>query len=330
MAHATHKPRVSVILPVYNAERFLARAIESILAQQFTDFELIVIDDGSTDRSAEVIAQFKDRRVIHVTQQNIGLARTLNKAISMSHGALIARHDNDDLSHPQRLMKQVEAFGKYPELVLLGTAARIVDENGRDTGRQHVHPLSNHALRFHLLFDNPFVHTSVMLRREAFDRAGGYPESRDVFEDFALWSKISEQGTIMNLPDILVDYREVQSGMSRTDEDYFKKVSNQSRKNIEQLYPQANSGELSRFSELLHIPNGEIYGDEDYKKAVAFLRTVSDAFCRVNGTSEKAIHQVFHFIKSRLLRHTCNRKIHSTRTGVFLRTRARIIRRLFT
>lgn len=209
----SNTPRVSVILPLYNGERYVAASIASLLSQSFGDFELLVIDDGSTDRSAEIVLSVTDPRVLLVRQQNSGLPSALNKALQIARGEYIARQDHDDLSLPTRLDKQVLYLEQHPETVLLGTAAEIWIDNS-PTGRFHDHPCDDIALRFELLFDNPFVHSSVMVRADAVRVAGGYP--LDLIEDYSLWSKLARLGRVANLPERLVVYREVPSSVTRS------------------------------------------------------------------------------------------------------------------
>jgi len=209
-------PLVSVLLPVYNCERYLADAIDSILSQTFSDFEFIIVDDGSTDRSSEVMADFRDERIRIIRQENRGLAATLNRGIGLAIGKYIARQDQDDLSYPDRLAQQVDFMETHSDCVLLGTWAQIM-EIDRVVNRFHRHPVDEAELRYLMLFNNPFVHSSVMLRRTALAQIGGYttdPE-RQPPEDFELWSRLARAGGIANLGEVLLAYREIPGSMSR-------------------------------------------------------------------------------------------------------------------
>ena len=208
-------PRISVVLPVYNGAAYVARAVASILAQTQRDFELIAIDDGSTDDTTRILRAFDDRRLQVLQQENRGLPTTLNRALTLCRGEYIARQDHDDLSHPERLARQVAFMDAHPRCALLGTRADIhVDD--QPTGRAHDHPLGNEALQFALLFDNPFVHSSVMLRRASLSPVGGYSsDPARQPEDFELWSRIARQHAVANLPERLVTYREVAGSLSR-------------------------------------------------------------------------------------------------------------------
>jgi GT2 family glycosyltransferase len=214
---AAPEPRVSVVLPVYNGETFLAEAIGSILGQSFRDFELIAIDDGSTDGSAGILDAVRDPRVRVIHQANVGLAASLNWGIALARGEYIARHDHDDLSLPTRFARQVQFLEHNPDCALVGTRAEIRSNNGPAT-RFHDHPTDDAGLRFELLFDNPFVHSSVMLRKRAVESVGGYSTdpARQPPEDYELWSRLARCYQVANLPERLTVYRETADGMSRT------------------------------------------------------------------------------------------------------------------
>lgn len=216
-SHCYGQPLVSVLLPVYNGGVFLAEAIESILSQTYKNIELIIIDDGSTDDSASTIRRYNDPRILSVQQDNQGLAATLNRAISMASGTYLARQDADDISYKTRLDKQVKFLENNIEYGLVGTWSEIFEEH-RITGRSHRHPTENISLRFNLLFDCYFVHSSVMLRKSLIDTVGFYSaEYSRQPEDFELWSRVLQNGSFKcaNLPEILVCYREVPQSLCR-------------------------------------------------------------------------------------------------------------------
>ena len=208
---------LSVILPVYNGLPFLRAAMDSVLHQSFTDFELIVINDGSSDGSAQLLETFNDPRIRLSHQKNRGLATTLNIAICQARGRYIARQDQDDVCLPDRFAKQVAFLNANPKVGLLGTAAEIWV--GADkTERVLRHPAKNSELQFGLLFNNYFVHSSVMLRKEVFDVVGNYVEDPLLQppEDYELWSRVARNYQVANLPDVLLAYREVVGSMSRS------------------------------------------------------------------------------------------------------------------
>jgi len=185
-----------------------------------TDLELVVVDDGSTDNSLKIATSFSDPRItILELGENIGLAAALNRGINRARSAIIARHDQDDISAPDRLERQLRFLDVQPELVLVGTWATIVraSPNGDwEVTGHHRHPTTDAQLRLRLLWNNPFVHSSVTFRRDAFEAAGGYGTDpvNSWPEDYDLWSRMMDYGRLANIPYELVTYRETPGGMS--------------------------------------------------------------------------------------------------------------------
>lgn len=217
---AVHIPSISVILPVYNAERYVRESVQSVLDQSFDDFELIILNDGSTDGTKEILESFRDPRIRLVHQKNMGLALTLNKGILMSKGEFIARQDADDISLIERFNKQHDYLLSNPSCGIVGTGSVIL-VGQQPTSRRHEHPSSNGELQMRLLFDSFFVHSSVMMRRSALNRVGMYPSDpkRNPPEDFDLWLRLARYYEVANLDEPLVIYREVPNSISRSKAD---------------------------------------------------------------------------------------------------------------
>jgi glycosyl transferase family 2 len=209
-------PTVSVVLSVRNGGQDLPQALETILSQSFADFELIVINNGSVDRTGEYLDSLSDPRVRVFHQKDTGLAAALNRGISLARGRYIARQDHDDLADPSRIAKQVAFLDAHPDHALVGTCAEIW-VGDTPSGRSHDHPTEDDILRFDLLLNNPFVHSSVMMRKSALDHVGGYATdpARQPPEDYELWSRIARHYRVANLGERLTVYREVPSSMSR-------------------------------------------------------------------------------------------------------------------
>lgn len=214
---------VSVVLPVYQGEHTLTPAISSILAQQGIDgdVELLVIDDGSTDQSLrlaiDIASESNSSNIAIFHHENIGLAATLNRGASLASGRYIARQDQDDIVMPGRLAKQVEFLNANQHIAMVGTWAQIY-YGDTQSSRYHRHPSSNAALQLELLFDNPFVHSSMMIRKNVLEEVGGYStdNSRQPPEDYELWSRVARRYEVANLPEVLTIYREVSGSMSRS------------------------------------------------------------------------------------------------------------------
>ena len=214
------KPKISVILPTYNAALYLGAAIDSILGQSFGDFELIIINDGSTDNTQEVLARYSDPRIIVITQENLGLPRALNNGIAAARGMYLARQDADDISFSARLEKQLTFLDQNPTYGLVGTWAQIMIPTGA-TKRYHRHPTTNGQLQIQLLINNQFVHSSVMIRAQCLKTIGLYSENPEHFppEDYELWLKMAKRFAVANLPEVLLKYLEVPTSISRSKED---------------------------------------------------------------------------------------------------------------
>lgn len=207
-------PRVSVLMAVHNEERFLAAAIESVLAQTFADFELLVVDDASTDRSHAIAASYGDPRIRLVANpQNLGLTRSLNRGLALCRGEYVARLDGNDLAFPERLAKQVAWLEGHRDIGVLGTQAVAIDVHGRRVRRAAWwnaawrRPPGGLEMEWYRTFDTPFVHSSVMFRRAFVEHLGGYDEHQPLMEDAELWARAGAQAGLANLDQRLVAYR---------------------------------------------------------------------------------------------------------------------------
>lgn len=213
----TSDPAVSVIMPCWNGERYLEIAVHSILNQSFENFELLLIDDGSTDSTPDIIQALakKDPRIIPHAGEHAGLVAALNMGLRLSKAPLIARMDSDDIARPTRLAKQVAAFADHPNLVLLGTQAQLIGPEGQSKRKLHV-PTNNAELQKALATSCPFIHPSVMFRREAVDKSGAYNELYRHAEDYDLWLRMAGIGDIANLHEDLLQYRIHGANISQT------------------------------------------------------------------------------------------------------------------
>ena len=200
------KSRISVVMPVWNGETFLREAIDSILSQTFTDFELIVVDDGSTDRTPAILASCSDSRLKVCRLQHAGIVVALNTGIAQARGAWIARQDADDISLPQRLETQWQALQLNPRAVLAHTDVGFIGEGSRSAGRARFSK-TRAFVALRLCYQCPIVHSTVMFNKQVFDEVGGYrPEERHA-EDYSLWGRMIERGEFIGLPGKLVKFR---------------------------------------------------------------------------------------------------------------------------
>ncbi len=203
--------RVSILLPVYNGERFIERAIKSVLVQSYRDFELIIIDDCSTDKTPLLIQKYAqlDKRVRPLRNpHNLGIQKTLNHGLKEATGEFIARIDDDDFwTDVNKLKNQIEFLESNPDHVLVGTAVMVVDENSKELFR-YQNPQTDGQIRSRILYRNCFAHASVVFRRLAAVAAGGYSELplTHRVEDYDLWLKLGTMGKLANLPDYALGF----------------------------------------------------------------------------------------------------------------------------
>lgn len=201
---------VSVVVPCYNCEKFLRDAIESILAQGFRDFELILIDDGSTDKTPDILQGFseEDPRVrILKNDVNGGICVALNKGLDAARGEFICRMDADDIAEPDRLEKQISFMRSFPKTVVCGSHLILIDEQGRETGRRR-YDLDDKKIKKNRFLRSPFAHPAVMIRRSILEEHRiRYSERFPYAECYYLWMRLAPYGDFANLDAFLLKYR---------------------------------------------------------------------------------------------------------------------------
>ncbi len=197
-------PLVSIIIPTYNGASTLNRAISSVLAQQYDNWELIIVSDGSTDETSSIVEKFStaDPRIIFITNEhNVGIQKTLNKGVERARGAYIARLDDDDeWRDVLKLSAQVTFLEKNPDYVLVGTDAVVVDEHGHFLS-VNIMPKADKAIRSKILSKNCFLHSTILARKSIVKKVGGYSEKKEQLhaEDYDLWLKVGAEGKMANL-----------------------------------------------------------------------------------------------------------------------------------
>ncbi len=202
--------KVTVLMPVYNAELFLKSTVESILFQTYKDFEFLIVDDGSIDGSSDILASFDDPRIkIIRNKKNLGLIESLNKGLSSAVGEYVARMDADDIANPERLYKQINFLDNNPTITVVGSYMKVIDKQGvekEDMGK----PIRDSADFIFSLFEGRarLFHPSVMYRKEAIIKCGGYNTRFEAAEDYELWSRLAlcgHKAAVIEEP--LVKYR---------------------------------------------------------------------------------------------------------------------------
>src|SRR5207247_10391545 len=208
-------PPVSVVMPVYNSAHVVADAVESMLHQTFGDFEFIIVDDGSTGSTEEILREYAalDGRIKLYNQGNCGLIASLNRYCRVAHGKYIARMDADDISLPARLEKQFRYLEAHSEVGVLGTWIQDVDSHRHPIIEWPV-PADPAVVRWFLFFGNCIAHPSVMMRRDLLERLGYYSPEALYVEDYDLWIRAAELTGVANIPEVLVEYRVTENSVS--------------------------------------------------------------------------------------------------------------------
>ncbi len=290
--------RVSVLMPVYNGERFLREAIESILSQTYRDFEFLIINDGSNDRSVEIVESYHDPRIklVH-NEKNLGLITTLNKGIEIAEGRYIARMDADDISLPRRLEKQVSFMDGNPDVAVCGTWVETF-------GAQKIlwrYPLVPEAARCRLLFLPPVAHPSAIIRKSVLEEKGlRYDTGMRYAEDYDLWVRISEGSRISNIGETLLKYRLHENSLSKV----FRKGQADTSKTIqrrlfERLGMEFSEDDLDHHWELITLR---------FKPAEGFLLRTESWLTRIekaNGQKKIYDRDILHCELSQWWRSAC-------------------------
>lgn len=193
---------ISVLLPVYNCQEYIYEAVQSILNQTYSNFELIIIDDCSTDNTVKIIKEFNDERIrLVVKEKNSGYTDSLNYAVTISNGEFIARMDGDDISLPERFAKQINFFETNADALVCGTAIQIIDSH-----KILKHPTSNDEIKVKLCFSNSFYHPTMMFKRQVLVD-NKYDKNFEPAEDYDLWTKLIFKMKMFNLDEVLLNYR---------------------------------------------------------------------------------------------------------------------------
>jgi glycosyltransferase involved in cell wall biosynthesis len=262
---------VSILMAVYNGEKYLREAIESMLNQTYTNFEFLIINDGSTDTTEEIIMSYQDERIRHIkNEQNLKLIASLNKGLDLAIGKYIARMDADDISMPERLKKQVEYLEKNPQIGVLGSWVEII---GKEEPMIIQHKTNFNDIRVELLFHNYLCHPSVMLNNLILKKHNlNYPNFLHA-EDYGLWIQVAKYGKIEILPEFLLKYREHGENISLTLKKEQKIQDSTIRKiQLNELGVVFTDELFSEYEKL--IDEEVIYTQQSFKKLIDFLNSI--------------------------------------------------------
>lgn len=262
-------PTISVLMPVFNCEPYIAESVSSILSQTFEDFELIIIDDASTDKTVEVIESFKDSRIQLIRKpHNSGYTNSLNMGLRIAGGKYIARMDGDDISYPDRFRKQLDFFQENPEVIVCGTNYRFMK-----TGVVNHHPSNPEEVKVDLLSGCYVAHPTVMFKREVLTMNSiEYNPEYEPAEDYNLWVELSQYGLIGNLSEVLLDYRTHDRQVSNVYSERQQRYTDQARlKMVEYLVPCMNTNQKKMHLSLMNSYGSKIFSATEMKRWKAFL-----------------------------------------------------------
>ncbi|SKB26457.1 glycosyltransferase [Malaciobacter marinus] len=290
-------PLVSVVMSVYNSEKYLHEAIESILNQTYTNFEFIIINDGSTDSSLSIIEENmkKDERIVLISRENKGLPYSLNEGIEKAQGKYIARMDADDISLTSRFEEQVRFMEENAEIGICGTAIEVFSEKEINS-KIYKNPENHSEMKVRLLFSVCFAHPSVMIKKEILNKYGlEYNIHYTNAQDYELWSKISEVTTMANISKILLKYRVSENSITtitdtKRSELRYKLLSDVFKKYIDQLAIK-NTEEENRLHFIIGLNERIVKADIDLRFLSNYLDKLIEANKKTKVFDETYLEQ---------------------------------------
>ncbi len=276
-------PLISVIIPAFNAELYIQEALESVCNQSYVNIEIIVIDDGSSDKTREIIERFEDNRIRLISRENRGLIATLNEAIEISRGDYIARMDADDICLNERLDTQVKYLRKHHNIGLLFTSIEYIDENGKQI-RKKVSAKSRKLEPVELLFGCPVCHPTVMFDMTKLKKSDiQYDEAYCLAEDFELWTRLVSVTEIGIINEVLFRYRIHPNSITSKNNEKQRIVATKALiKNL------TSNQKTSTFSHLYTVYNNHIGSESNFKTLLSLLFL---------GTNLKNLNRKFNFKK---------------------------------
>lgn len=207
------KTTISVLMSIYNQGNYLAQALESLTKQTYPTHEYIIINDGSTDKTSEILARYSlpGKVIFHPT--SLGLARSLNEGLLHATGEYVARMDADDIAEPERFAKQVKYLQLHPQVAACGTSATLMNQSGEEIGKKKF-PTNPQTIKKIIMRYNPLIHPTVMIRSQILREVGEYDESLNGAEDYDLWLRLASRYQLSNLKEPLLTYRQNPQGVS--------------------------------------------------------------------------------------------------------------------
>lgn len=299
-------PQVSVIMPVYNAGRFIRAAVDSVLEQSYRDWELILIDDGSRDASPSMLAAYDDARIIKLrNDENRGLISALNRGVEAARAPLLARLDADDIAEPCRLEKQVAAMRRRPELDLLGTWTIEIDADDQPIG-EFSFPASEALIRWGMTITNVIYHPTVMMRRQRMEEIGAYDPAFLHAEDYDLFTRIlMAGGRVAMLPERLIRYRRTAGQISSLHVDQQQSAGAEIRRRyLRWLLNADHPAETIRAATRLQAAHGDSPDTRSLHPALLLVRAIrQECAARADAASAREIAKR---VRDALLYHAAN------------------------
>jgi glycosyltransferase involved in cell wall biosynthesis len=251
------KIKITVLMPAYNASNYIGEAIESVLKQTFSEFELLIIDDGSTDNTANIVLSFSDSRIVFIQQPNAGIANALNNGLHHARAEYIARFDADDICYENRLEVQYDFAQKNPEYIVVGSEVDYVDVRGNFVFSYQPRGYTDEQIKKLSYSVCPFIHSSVLFRKSIVLQVGGYNPHAHSFEDHFLWLQIIKKGKFYNLSQSLIKVRLNPESLTVDEKWRLKEFINIKYAALKELYIDQEKGE--RLLEILkHQDNKKI------------------------------------------------------------------------
>ncbi len=309
MGKIVEMPKITVLMPVFNGEKYLAEAIESILNQTYKDFEFLIIDDGSTDNSVEIIRKYSDPRIRLVkNEKNLGLPTTLNIGLDIARGEYIARMDCDDISHLRRFKKQIEFMDNNPNISICGTWMKTI---GEKTGIIIEVPKTNEEIKCSLLFSSGITHPTVFMRKSKFDKYGlRYSHEYLDSEDTELWIRALKYIQAASLQEVLYYYRIHPTQTCRMDNQRQKETTRKIiKEQLNGLKMSPTEEEITMHCSCLRVDNG--FEKEDIIQIERWLVKLKS----FNDKSGLYNQKIFYHILNQRWFYVCN---SSTRHGLWI------------
>lgn len=310
MAENLKVPKISVIMPVYNGEKYLKEAIDSILKQTFANFELLLINDGSTDLTEAIIGSYDDERIVYIkNEKNLGLIKTLNKGLDLAKGEFIARMDQDDISHSERFEKQLIIFEKNTEIGVCGTLFTPFNNSNNKEYNIIEHPELHKTIKIQLLALCIVGHPTIMMRKNAVGNFR-YDESFQAAEDYELWTRLVTSTQFYNIQESLLQYRIHDTNMSvlenSTQVNNAKKITGNQLKNIGIENSDFN---IEQCQILLGAVDRFRLSDDELRKLIIFANHLESKNGQQKIYDIEELHKIVQQKLLQALRKTVNKKL---------------------